>query len=404
MAERSIAAYFYPHAPLDHGLLQRAKANGIRVVKNEVYGSRRAIDKEGRITTWSDRDPLAIARQIQLAQEYGIDAFIVDAYAGADNGVRKTELHAPLDTIAQVSREHDFKFALMCSIKRPPTLIPYPNDNKHQETGRHFDFTGQTLDLIVDHAAQYWNNSNYLQVRGRPFVGIYGLTPQIIEEFRNQNILNIGHTLRYMSRNKCKVAPFFVAVAQSPILAYEFVEQGFDATTTYAGLADYYDSVRQSPLFPVINWDSISIFQHYEEQLAREMLFWQSLLLRQGLKFYPSAVAGWDPIRRCEPNVDPAHAMPGYPYRPRITDSTPAKFFGMLLAVNNYYAHARLPSDDDDFPYIVATWNDVGDGTDILPRITEGRVDLGYLEAVKRLKHIFDIERYVKEHEHDLYK
>ena len=115
-------------------------------------------------------------------------------------------------------------------------------------------------------------------------------------------------------------------MVQSPILAYEFLQHGFEATTTYAGLPDFYDSLIQSSSRPIINWDNLPVFQNHQEQLARQMLFWESLLLRQGFRFYPSAVVGWDPIRRCEQGVDPEKAMPLYPYRPRMI-STPDVFF-----------------------------------------------------------------------------
>ena len=53
---------------------------------------------------------------------------------------------------------------------------------------------------MVDHAAKYWNNPNYLQVNGRPLVGIYGLTPKIIQELSYKNISNIGYFLSNISQ------------------------------------------------------------------------------------------------------------------------------------------------------------------------------------------------------------
>ncbi len=399
MAERPmIGAYFYPHVNKDLARDVRAKKNRILRVKNETVGSGYTIG--GGITSWSDDDPSTIARQVELATNYGIGAFFVDAYAGADGGVPTVELQKPLDTIARVCNSSSFKFATMCSIKRPPTIIPYSPDENRQEPGRYFDLTTQTLELMVDHAAKYWNNPNYLQVNGRPLVGIYGLTPKIIQELSYKNISNIGYFLSNISQKKYRENPFFVAVVQSPILAYEFLQHGFEATTTYAGLPDFYDSLIQSSSRPIINWDNLPVFQNHQEQLARQMLFWESLLLRQGFRFYPSAVVGWDPIRRCEQGVDPEKAMPLYPYRPRMI-STPDVFFRMLLEVSSYYA--RVPWSID-FPLMVATFNDVGDGTAALPRLIDGSVDSKNLEAIKRLKNMFDLEKYARTHQGDLRK
>ena len=199
MAERPmIGAYFYPHVNKDLARDVRAKKNRILRVKNETVGSGYTIG--GGITSWSDDDPSTIARQVELATNYGIGAFFVDAYAGADGGVPTVELQKPLDTIARVCNSSSFKFATMCSIKRPPTIIPYSPDENRQEPGRYFDLTTQTLELMVDHAAKYWNNPNYLQVNGRPLVGIYGLTPKIIQELSYKNISNIGYFLSNISQ------------------------------------------------------------------------------------------------------------------------------------------------------------------------------------------------------------
>lgn len=393
MAERPrrpVVAYFQPHSPLDHQLLMRAKANEVRAVKNEVYGSGRSIDEEGKIVTWSDRDPVAIARQIGLAKKYRIDGFIVNQYVGTRQGEAQKELVKPLDVIAQVSKEHDFKFAIMCALKGPPILLPYPRSRDLQEKGRNFDYTEATLSLIVDHAAQYWDQPNYLKVRDRPFVGIYGLTPQVIKEFRYGNISDIGHKLQYMSQVKYGKEPFFVAVIQSPMLAHEFLEQGFGATVTYSGPATiFYDSIMQGNLSPLINWESLPVYHKYEEQLATQILFWESLLLRYGFRFYPSASLGLNATSRCEPGVDPTNEALGYPYRPKIIDTTPEKFFKMLLAVASYYAH--LPWQKDDFPFMTV-WNDVGDNLSVLPFQTEHGIELGYLQALKRFQEMFDLE------------
>lgn len=401
---RPVMAYFYPHSA-DRNVLDRAKASGLSFVRNETFRSGRCIDENGETTAWSDRDPKALKKQINLAENHGINGFIFDQYAGARNGVPKIELKAPLDAFVQVVADHpNFKFALACCLKGPPTIKPYPFDENLQEENRYFDFTRQTLERIVDHAAEYWDHPNFLRLgktlnrKGRPFVGVYGLTTEIIEEFKWNNISNIGHVLRGIVHDKYHIKdselPYFVAIVQSPDLAYEFLNQGFEATITYAGLATFSDSIRQSPLGATIDWDDVPVFQNYELQRIVQMLYWKTLLLTGGMKFYPSIVPKWDPVLRRMKNVDSNKTMPKYPYLPSIIGATPKKFFKQLMAVNYYYS--QLPWRDDDFPYVVATWNDVGDGTDVLPTVTDSGVDLGYLQAIKRFQETLDLEEYAR--------
>ena len=51
------------------------KKNRILRVKNETVGSGYTIG--GGITSWSDDDPSTIARQVELATNYGIGAFLL---------------------------------------------------------------------------------------------------------------------------------------------------------------------------------------------------------------------------------------------------------------------------------------------------------------------------------------
>lgn len=396
MSERPrIGTYFYPQ--IDPGIDPirdaRARRSGVLRVKNETVGSGHVIDAKGSITQWSDHDPSVIARQIELAQNFGIDFFMVDQYVGADNGVPTIELQKPLDTIAQVCQGTDFGFGIMYSLRRSPTVIPYLPDIERQEKGRNFDYTHQTLDLIVDNAVKYWNHKNFVKVNGRPFIGIYGLTPDILKKFRENNISNIGYYLTHMSQLKYGVAPFFTAVVQSPNLAYNLLSEGFEASVTYAGLATIYDPLVTSYEHPTIDWEKIQSTQYYQEQLAMQMLDWEILLkLNNGFRFYPSAVKGFNASSRCMPGVDSSKALI-YPYRPHIIDASPENFWRMLLEVSKYYA---MVLSNIDFPILIATAQDFGDGNGVWPLVTPEGVDNGYLKQIKRLKDMFDLELYAR--------
>lgn len=396
MAERPrMGIYFYPQVDpgIDPIRDARAKRNRVKKVINETVGSGHAIDTQGKIVKWSDHDPSAIARQIELAQNYGINFFKVDQYVGASNGVPTVELQKPLDVIAQACDSTDFGFSIMYSLKRSPTIIPYSPDIEKQEKGRYFDFTRQTLDLIVDNAAKYWNNKKFVKVNDRPFIGIYGLTPDILKMFRRNNISNIGYYLTHMSELKYGVAPFFTAVVQSPNLAYSLFKEGFEATVTYAGLATIYDPLVINHEHPTIEWGKIQAIQYYQEQLAMQMLDWDILIkLENGFRFYPSAVKGFNASSRCVPGVDSSKALI-YPYRPHIIDASPENFWRMLLEVSKYYA---MVLSNIDFPILIATAQDFGDGNGVWPLKTPEGIDCGYLEQIKRLSNIFNTERYAR--------
>lgn len=397
MAERLVAAYFQPQNIYnDKNRLIRGQKYGLSI-PDETRGCGRVLDPEGKIRQWSDLDPETVGLEMRDAKEHGIDAFLVTVYPGQSGGQDATEFKEVADIVVDQAKKNDMKFAFMFSIRRAPNQIPYPINAVSPEPGRYFDLTPGTLDTMMDFAEDYFRNDHYLRLyKNRPLVMIYGLTPQIIHQFQNQlpeenRVEKIGYHMLYhnvrahkvLTENYQQIVPFFTAVVDSPDMAHTMLDQGFDATTSYAGLPTFYEEVLQSDLGAGIDPRLLPPIQEYNLQLLLQARYALTHLLNGGQRYYFPAVAGWNPINRCEDKMRSEYP-PRYPYAPHIVDSTPKKFLQMMFVMYLYYA-SMLGNETDEFPYIICSFNDVGDGDDILRRIWGDNkvVDDEYLRMVK---------------------
>lgn len=404
-----VVAYFYPHDPNDANVLRHARAHGKIALTDEtqlvqtakplfknhpIYGSHKqpntyCLDPEGKITSWSDADPSAIARQIELAKEYGINAFMVDAYSGIVKYEQITELEEPLIQISKQAKSSNFSFCLMSSYHRPRSVIPIPRN--FEEKDHEYDLTIDSFYAMIDQAAKYWNNPNYLEINGRPALGIYGLTPWNLARF-NYSFMSsyseqIGLKLDQYSQKKYRTSPFLIAVADSPDMAIDLKNRGFDMITTYAGLADFYPSVYFRGQKKVIGPEHIEPIEKYEAQLAKAVYFWQRISDLMIHNFAPSAVVGWDASPRGERGLSIEEVRGMYPYTPLIVDSSPENFTKMLKAVFSYFSNNILIRHR---LLTICAWNEITEGAALLPLLKDGKVDYGFLKALKDFKEHWD--------------
>lgn len=139
ISKTPVLTLFFPHNHQDPNMLKRAKKMGISSLTDETHLVTTAkplfpghdqpktycIDHEGKITRWSDAKKSAIARQIEMAQEFGINGFIIDAYVErkGESDIA-CELRRPLNLIAEQVKGSNTQFCMMTSVKRPRIVLP----------------------------------------------------------------------------------------------------------------------------------------------------------------------------------------------------------------------------------------------------------------------------------------
>jgi len=172
----------YPPSLSDIKLAQRAR--GI------FYPRTFSINLDGATTLWSDDDPVAVKNQLEIFKRAGIDFLAVDSYAGYYQDQPYSELHRPLEVIAQEMRSFPMKFANVMCFRLPKAVVPVDHPSK-TEPNRYFDLNLKTLVEMIQYSSQYWDHPNYLSINNgrRPVVYIYGLTAEILAGFR-KNIIN----------------------------------------------------------------------------------------------------------------------------------------------------------------------------------------------------------------------
>jgi hypothetical protein len=388
-----IYAYFFPQDETDPGRIVRSQKynfplhNEYKIVQQVTPLIAEPVTYclgDSRMTVWRDSDPMAVRRQVELAQSHGIDGFIVDSYEGAIQEKPVTELGRILDLLAR-PENRIFSFGSMYCLKLSRNHLPVPADKRYSEPGRWLDCSPHTAQLIIDKAATLWNAPNYLHVDAKPYLSVYGLLGYPGKTISQRN--NFVHFLREYAKKKYQTDLFLVGVACSPADFYELAAgYDFDQTTNYAGLVDF-NPVVVFPGEEVDPQQSAPPLQSHEEQINRQ--FNRCSIMEQlGLRnFIPAAVVGYNGSYRGLSNVTLETVIDLFPYTPILTGSTPKLLSSYLQRINDYLVEKNVPTSQRMISFF--SWNEVGEGGAVLPRLgSDGTVDYSWLNAIKDFSQI----------------
>ncbi len=384
-----LVAYFYPQDHTDPSRLAAAQKSGQKDIPSEMELLRQAKPLfEGHIhpkytignniTEWQDTDENTIARQAELAQEYGLDAWMLLAYAGMLNGQKHVELERAIKIIAQ--RKDSLQFSLISCLGLPRIILPVPhNMEQSRSRERDFDSSLQTFLAIIDNAAQYWDNPRYLRLNGKPLLTIYGLRPAKVEQLAKLYPYLPEELERYAEKKYGEKIHITANAFDIPG-AQALSNLGFKHITTYSHLPTF-DQIQHDP---DAKKDGLAVnldIQYYLEQLERRKKEWYQLLADEKVStFTPNVTVGWDGSSRGESGLNQKQISGQFPWFPIIADSTPENFRVGLNEVWDYLQH--IPAENRIM--LILAWNEIGNGSALLPRAKQnGEVDHSYLETLK---------------------
>jgi hypothetical protein len=374
-----VGAYFYPLTTRCAERARRGRLAGALTIDEHklvagaelLYPGHRQPKRyclaEPSALSWDDSDASTMARQIELAQEFGLSFFVFNTYIGNRDGRPVRELAEPAErAIAARQLIGKLQFGVMLCFSGPHAYLPLPNLHaKFDEPNRYYDLTRESAAYIVRHLVdRYFGESNYLTITGKPYLALYAdLGPGRRDEQHYRLAIDLlrEEALRY------GLELYVVGVCASVANGKEMFLAGADALTGYALLPDFHDSERR----PV---------QDYESLLAKRERDWQAIAAL-GLSFVPPAVVGWDASPRGARGYTLEEVAGVYPFTPIVEGGAPWLFSQMLSKTLGFVA-GHVPAQEQYG--IVCAWNEISEGCALLPGISaDGAADYGYLEALQ---------------------
>lgn len=303
----------------------------------------RAIESmEPLLGYYDERKPEVADWHIAWARQHGISWFAVDWYWNQGEEF----LNEALDEGLMNSRFFD----------QTEFCIHWCNQDPACTTFRAYDYSAQTLrELAATLCDRYFSRKNYLTVDGEPVFMIFQPVSLIND---NGGLSNTRAALAAMEdevRKRGFKGIYFVAVNNSPLVP-DYAAAGFDCVAPYSFL--------YANLLPEktdrIEFDYKRIVQRYVNYSELN----QKQVHAQGLKYIPTAWAGWDDL--------PRHGEHRRAQSVVTAGNTPAAFRSMAQALPDY-------AEKENPLALVEAWNEWGEGTVIEPGKAYG---FDYLSAL----------------------
>lgn len=183
-------------------------------------------------------------------------------------------------------------------------------------------------------------------------------------ERRSHFRLLIQEILTYSYRHY-GINPYLVGVVRKIYAAKDLVSAGVHALTGYAYLPDF------GPEFLPL--------QDYQKLVLKRKQEWNQIKNATRVPFVPPAVVGWDASPRGETGFSLKEIAGYYPFTPIVVNGSPEKFEGML---NESLLFIKKSISEKERYGIICSWNEVTEGSALLPIIRNGRIDYSYLQTV----------------------
>jgi hypothetical protein len=365
-----VGAYFYPFTMTCEESAARAAQAGFSV-QDETELVKRALPMfpghdqprayclgDPTVTNWDNADPAAMGVQVELMKDAGLEFVIFDTYGGLREGRKVREYEAPIQTFLQGDKG-GLQFAIMWSLDAPRVSIPVPNGiDLENEPGRAYDITAETARFIVDECVEkYWLDPGYFCIKGRPYLSLYNTATFMDAEgtvFRD-----FVEIIKEYACSQYGYHPYVVGVTRGTTQANEIM----DGATGYA-------------LLPNFRGKDI---QTFDEQAADCHVRWEFLSAANGIPFIPPAGLGWDASPRCEPGRRIEDVSGKYPHTPIVIDATPEKAAALLRDALTWTTENVPPAERYG---LICAWNEITEGTTMLPRVIDGEADFSYLNAI----------------------
>lgn len=307
-----------------------------------------------RLGAYDDRDPVEVARRVELALAHGIDALVYGFFWCRGKRVFQDALDLGL-LGSELGRATPF--ALMWANRMPRRVLPVRrSDLPVIDPARLVRSDVEDFVRLVDYLAErYFARDNYLRVGGQPYFSIFDSTFFVRElgfEGAREAI-----SLARRSMEERGLGLHLAAIDPNAELIGRVAELGFDSVTHYVLLPE---------------WKGPKL-QDYDACARARAAQWAGFAERSGLPYVPSIAPGWDASPRA---ADFGRERPHkYPWSPVVVGEHPTRFHE---AARRAVRFARATRPDEPLVF-VASLNEWSEGHYLEP---DERFGDGWLDAV----------------------
>lgn len=372
MSRIDVAAYYFPNFHRDprndrwHGA-GWTEWELVRAARPRFPGHRQPI-----VPAWGhfdEADPAWAAREIDLAADHGITAFLYDHYWYEDGPFLDGQLE---NGFLRAANRQRLRFALMWANHDWLDIHPAKHDNRPHTLARGV-LSPEGFRRFTDYAIErYFSQPNYLLLDGCPYFTIYELgtfvagmggidgAADAIAGFRSR-VRAAGFPDLHLNGSVWSVS---VLPSERPMPSRVRLDAigrlGLNSATTYAWV-HHVDWSRQG--FPQGSYAAAA-----EDNAAA----WERYRASLPIPYQPNVSMGWDPSPRTVQSD--AYEPQGYPFTSVLLGNTPQAFRTALERARNFVAGQRHPL------VTLNAWNEWTEGSYLLPDTVHGTA---YLEQVK---------------------
>ncbi len=297
---------------------------------------------------YDEADPVWAAREVELASNYGVDAWMIDWYWHSGKQFYHEQLEQGL---LKAPNRAKLKFAVMWANHDWKNVYPARSPDKAAILLPQLHSLAD-FEAVANYCAQnYFSQPNYLTIDGSPVFGIFD-AGKVISQLGEDGLKKGLEILRERSR-KLGFTRIHLQVCNG-FGAHEerLKEYGFDSATLYGTLAWTYGSKPAGSRLP------------YGTGAFEAIKIWNEKRARLTLSFFPNCSAGWDDSPRFGA------------YASVAINRSPDQFERLVRAARHFVAHGL----QHKIIYIGA-WNEWTEDSVLLPDSYWG---YSYLEALKR--------------------
>jgi len=370
MDNLEIAAYYFPQWHRDP---RNDKWHGpgwtewelVKTAVPRYAGHRQPIESEWGC--FDESDPEWSRREVDLAADSGLTAFLYDYYCYEDGPF----LNGALDKgFLRAPNRQRLKFGLMWANHNWHNWHPIRLSDDAARDAMLVDgkMTSQGFARFTEKVIkEYFPQPNYLRLEGKLYFSIFDTANFIAGLGGLDGAAKEFALFRERTRESGGGEIHLNAVVDrfgdaAPVREI-FAKLGIDSVASY-NWGDHY--AIQQDTFPQGS---------YEKAMAANRAAWPMVEGRLGVPFIANVSTGWDSSPRCCPTD--AYENRGYPWLPVLEGNTVEAFSRALQAMKEYLREA-LPR----FPlFTINAWNEWTEGAYLLPDRLDGR---RRLEALRK--------------------
>ena len=310
---------------------------------------------------YDEADPAWAAKEIDLAADHGIDAFIIDWYWYAGLKI----LHEQLENgFMKAPNRNRLKFGLMWANHNWANCFPAPlvGPLPPMLPIRH---SLEDLDRVVDHCTErYFHESNYWHIEGKPWFSFF-LLSMLLQHLGGEVV--VGKAIERMRNRAVKnglpglYLGIFTGSSHEAVRAKSL---GFDHSTTY----NFTESDEHRTGVAM---------DHYEALMKTHAKQWPQMA-GAGLPHWPVVTQGWDVSARNHPQEPWPPVRGEWPWGHVIQDNTPERFAQMVYACRRFLSSQ---SSQTTRVMVVNAFNEWTEGSALLPTKDQGHQVIAAFKA-----------------------